>query len=247
MRANDLTDGEREFEDERQRLYRESVTVEIEEIDGCKIYVAREIGSGEYECDSEAYRVIAEYEAVRERQRSAEHACAEAREFDWPEPEIAEADEPAPETVPPAGRLTARQLRFCEHYATQPVATRAAALAGYAEDSAYNQGHRLLKNPLVLARVAELRAERRLRYVVQADTLHDKLEAVLFDALSGGKHSAAVAALRLQAGLAGLAARPTGAAEPKARPARARKAKRRGRRRKDEKRRGRGRKNDEKR
>ena len=245
MRPNDLTDGEREFEDERQRLYRDSVTVGIEEIDGCKIYVAREIGSGEYECDADAYRVIAQYEAVRERQRAAEHACAEGRGFYWPEEPLAEADEPAPEAVPPAGRLTARQALFCENYATQPVATRAAVLAGYAEDSAYNQGHRLLKNPLVLARVAELRAERKLRYVVQADTLQDKLEAVFFDALSGGKHSAAVAALRLQAGLARLPAGP--AAEPKPRPARARKAGKRGARRHDEKRRARGRKNDEKR
>src|SRR5262249_25131423 len=42
-------------------------------------------------------------------------------------------------------KLLPRQEQFCRHYVTQPVATRAAVLAGYAERSAYNQGHRLLK------------------------------------------------------------------------------------------------------
>jgi phage terminase small subunit len=216
MAPIEFTDQEvRELEDEEQRMLRESVTVGIEDVDGYKIYMARVEGSGTYECSEEQYRIIAQYDAVKRRQGEAEVACATARDFDWPEPELAEEDEPAPEAVPPEGKLTARQALFCEGYAAQPVAARAAVLAGYAEENAANQGHRLLKNPLILSRVAALRAERKLRYVVEADTVHDKLEAVFFDALGNGHHAAAVAALRLQAGLARLPTRATADGEAK--------------------------------
>jgi len=248
MAPIEFTDQEiRELEDEDQRMLRESVTVGIEDVDGWKVYVARIEGSGTYECSEEQYRIIAQYDAVKRRQAEAEGACIAARGFDWPEEGLAEEDEPAPEAVPPEGKLTARQALFCENYTAQPVATRAAVLAGYSEDSAHNQGHRLLKNPLVLTRIAALRAERKLSYVLEPDTLHDKLEAVFFDALSERNHSAAVAALRLQAGLARLPTRLAAAAGAEARPARARKAARRSTQRHDEKRRGQGRKNDEKR
>lgn len=242
----DLTEEESEYEDERQRLFRESEPLGIEDVGGCRVCVAREIGNGSYECSEEAYRIITEYEAVRRRQAEAEDACMAARGWEYAEQDLAEEDEPAPEAVPPEGKLTARQALFCENYAARPVATRAAVLAGYSEDSAHNQGHRLLKNPQVLTRIAALRAARNLRYVIEPDTLQDKLEAVFFDALSERNHSAAVAALRLQAGLARLPTRPAAAADAKTRPARKRKPGRRGAHRNDEKRRGRGRKNDEK-
>ena len=78
--------------------------------------------------------------------------------------------------------------------------------------NAANPGYRLLKNPLVLDRIARLRAEQNLHYVVEPDTIHDKLEAVFFEALAERNHAAAVAALRLQAGLARL---PTRLAAPR--------------------------------
>ncbi len=93
------------------------------------------------------------------------------------------------------------------------MATRAAVLAGYEEDKAASQGSRLLKNPLVLTRIAALRAERNLRHVLDADAIQDKLEAVFFEALGDRDHSAAVSALRLQAGLARLPTRPAPAAD----------------------------------
>ncbi len=77
-------------------------------------------------------------------------------------------------------------------------------LAGYSEDSAAAYGSRLLKNPLVLDRIATLRREKDIHYVVEPDTVHDKLEAVFFEALGERNHAAAVAALRLQAALAGI-------------------------------------------
>lgn len=154
----------------------------------------------------EQHGFIEQFEYARHLQEEAEVACAEARWAPPPPPR-----EPEPDAIPPEGKLTPRQQEFCRHYATQPVAARAAALAGYAADHAANQGYRLLKNPLVLDRIAEWRAANGVRYVVEPDTLHDKLEAVFFEALSEGNHAAAIAALRLQAGLAGLPARPRGA------------------------------------
>ncbi|MCW5772591.1 MAG: terminase small subunit, partial [Rhodospirillaceae bacterium] len=95
-------------------------------------------------------------------------------------------------------------------------ATQAAALAGYAKEWARNQGYRLLKNPLVLDRIAELRKAQRIAYALERDTILDKLEALFFDALADRNHSAAVASLRLQATLGGLFAN---AAPRAARPA----------------------------
>jgi phage terminase small subunit len=208
MGVLDFTDEEiRAFEDENQRWLRESTAIGPEEVGGCTIYLARLEGSGIYECSEEKYRIVCQYDAAKRRQGDAEDACMQARGWAYPEEELAEEDEPAPEAIPPAGKLTARQVLFCEHYAAQPVAARAAVLAGYADGNATNHGSRLLKNPLVLARIAELRAEKKLSYVLEADTLHDKLEAVFFEAIGDRNHAAAVSALRLQAGLARLPTR----------------------------------------
>lgn len=150
------------------------------------------------------YRIVGEYGEAQERQADAEHACAKAR---WLKPPAPPPRPPEPEDVPAGGKLTPRQEEFCLHYAAQPVAIRAAVLAGYAESNADSYGPRLLKNPLVLERIAALRAQRGIRYKLERDTMHDKLEAVFFDALGGQKHAAAVAALRLQAVLGGIALR----------------------------------------
>lgn len=150
------------------------------------------------EVSAEQYRIIQEYQAADDRAAKGEW---EVEKRTRPPPQ------PAPEEVPASGQLMPRQEAFCRHYATQPVATRAAALAGYDASNAANQGYRLLKNPLVLERIARLRAEQNIRYVVEPDTIHDKLEAVYFEALAERNHAAAVAALRLQAGLARLPTR----------------------------------------
>ena len=153
-------------------------------------------------------------------QEAAEAAAAAAR---WsrlpPSPPWETEGEPEPEHVPPEGKLTPRQDEFCRHYAAQPVATRAAVLAGYSEDNASGYGSRLLKNPLILDRIAAFRAAERIHYVLERDTVHDKLEALFFDALGHRNHAAAVSALKLQAALAGMFQRqPAEAAEPQALP-----------------------------
>jgi len=199
-------------EDEAQCWLRESELVRIDEVGGGKVYLIRVQGNGIEEVGEEEWRIVDQYEAAKRRQAEAEALC-ERRWIKLPDPldEEDEDSELEPEAIPPAGKLTPRQALFCEHYAAQPVAARAAVLAGYGEDNANNQGYRLLKNPLVLTRIAALRAERDLHYVIEADTVQDKLEAVFFEALDARNHAAAVAALRLQAGLARL---PTRAAAP---------------------------------
>ncbi|MFO0987714.1 MAG: terminase small subunit [Alphaproteobacteria bacterium] len=158
------------------------------------------------------HRIVCEYGAALERQSDAREACAAAR---WRISAPPPARAPEPEDVPHGGRLTPRQEEFCLHYAAQPIATRAAILAGYAEANAAPYGSRLLNNPLVLDRIARLRTERHIRYVVERDTVHDKLEAVYFDALGERKHAAAVSALRLQAALAGMLGRAAAKREAK--------------------------------
>lgn len=208
--------------------YRESDAHDPEEIDGEIVYWASLCVGPRSHVHStvteEEHRFIGQFEEARDRQEEAYADAAAAR---WnPPPPPPPPREPEPEEIPPEGKLTPRQEEFCRHYAAQPVATRAAALAGYAKDNAANQGHRLLKNPFVLDRVAQLRAESGVPYVVQRDTMHDKLEAVFFDALSDRNHAAAVAALRLQASLAGMTARAAATPQSPAerRPARAKRS-----------------------
>jgi hypothetical protein len=166
------------------------------------------LGSGsistEFTVTAHHHRIVDEYGDAQERQQDAEEACAAAR---WKKPPAPPPRAPEPEDVPPGGKLTPRQGEFCRHYAAQPVATRAAILAGYSEDNAAPYGSRLLNNPLVLERIAKLRAEQQIRYVVERDTMHDKLEAVFFGALGERNHAAATSALRLQAALAGMLGR----------------------------------------
>lgn len=220
----DIVHDEYDEPDCEAERYCECSTAGYEDYGPDRVYRVHD-GSGLLEVDADTYRLVGQYEAARRRRFAAEEACMDARGWEHAEEPLAEEplaeeDEPAPESVPPAGKLTARQALFCDNYAAQPVAARAAVLAGYTEENAANQGHRLLKNPLILTRIAALRAERKLSYVLEADTVHDKLEAVFFDALSGGHHAAAVAALRLQAGLARLPTRATTAgAEGDAKPA----------------------------
>lgn len=55
--------------------------------------------------------------------------------------------------------LSGKIERFCEEYLVDYNATQAAIRAGYKENSAANQGSRLLKNDEVFARVRELQEE----------------------------------------------------------------------------------------
>lgn len=68
----------------------------------------------------------------------------------------------------PRETLNERQERFAEGIARGLPAGRAAREAGYASASAYSQGHELLKNPKIAARVATLREGRLKGYALTA-------------------------------------------------------------------------------
>ncbi len=56
-------------------------------------------------------------------------------------------------------KLKEKQELFCQNYFITHNATKAAQAAGYSEQSAYNQGYRLLKQPDIQDRLKELESE----------------------------------------------------------------------------------------
>jgi len=56
-------------------------------------------------------------------------------------------------------KLKEKQELFCQNYFITRNATKAAQASGYSEQSAYNQGYRLLKQPDIQDRLKELESE----------------------------------------------------------------------------------------
>ena len=129
------------------------------------------------------------------------------RYFHGPEAAVLEEAPPAnPEAPEPdetvGEALTERQLSFCERYVECPVARRAAREAGYAESTADKQASRLLKHPLIMRRILELRRKRQLEAAYRRETLLDKFDAVFAEAIERREFYAAIQALTMQARLA---------------------------------------------
>jgi phage terminase small subunit len=66
------------------------------------------------------------------------------------------------------GALSAKRETFCQHYLVSLDAARAAREAGYSARSAKQQGHELLKDEAVAARIQELKAERAAELKIDA-------------------------------------------------------------------------------
>jgi hypothetical protein len=113
--------------------------------------------------------------------------------------------ENAPEIETPGEALTERQEAFCRAYLECPVAGKAARLAGYSPAGARQQASRLLKHPLVIRRLHELRGVRGQDHQVRRDTLIDQAEAVFEAAMEKADYYAAMQALTMKARLAGFA------------------------------------------
>lgn len=122
-----------------------------------------------------------------------------AAAFDEPPPPNPEPPEPAEEV---GDALTPRQLAFCERYVERPVAALAARAAGYAASTAAKQAARLVKHPLVMRRILELRRKRHLEEAYRRETLLDKFEAIFAEAVERREFYAAIQALTMQARLA---------------------------------------------
>jgi phage terminase small subunit len=105
--------------------------------------------------------------------------------------------------------MKARQERFCHRFVECANAAAAAKAAGYAPGSARNTGYRLLRNPRIVSRIAQLQAEMAQANCRELDTLLGKLETVYRRAVDGHQFSAAARAVELQAKLAGLADKPS--------------------------------------
>lgn len=104
----------------------------------------------------------------------------------------------------PANALTSQREMFCRVYVGCGNAAEAARQAGYATDSARQQGHRLLADDTISHRIQELWAGAEVARATDRDLLVDKTEQ-LFDASMAAKNfNAAARALGLQARLAGF-------------------------------------------
>lgn len=100
--------------------------------------------------------------------------------------------------------LKPRQERFCRLFVECANAAQAARGAGYQPTYARNTGHRLLKQPEIIQRIAELRAIVAENECRDVDVLLTKLEMVYRRAIDDHQLSAATRAVELQARLGGV-------------------------------------------
>ncbi|MCC7166783.1 MAG: terminase small subunit [Rhodospirillales bacterium] len=116
-----------------------------------------------------------------------------------------------------AKRLKTRQDNFCRHYIRCYDPAAAAARAGYSPRSAASQASRLLRDPIIQARIAILQAEMSQGGCRDLEALIAKLENIYSRAINLGNYSAATAIVTAQARLLGLGPpRPKPAKEAKA-------------------------------
>jgi phage terminase small subunit len=104
---------------------------------------------------------------------------------------------------------------FCRHYAMDPNASAAAVAAGYSDDNSQKQGWRLLQRPEIVARIAELRAERAARDSLSLPALLAKLDTAYRIASDSGNAMAVVRIAEAEAKLPALFAKASaGTGEP---------------------------------
>ncbi len=110
---------------------------------------------------------------------------------------------PATAAPAPEKSMRPRHEAFCQHFVLLGNATDAAVHAGYALPWARNQGCRLMRQPPIQARVAEIRAGLARVYCLDAGVLLGKLEAVYQRAVGGLDFHAAARCVEIQARIAG--------------------------------------------
>ncbi len=109
--------------------------------------------------------------------------------------------------------LTHRQEKFCRGFVAYGTPRPAAVEAGYAPRWAVQHGHRLLRQPRIRDRIAELQAELARDSCRETDVMLGKLEAVYRRAMENHQFHAAVRAVEAQRRLTAqrrLAAPPDG-------------------------------------
>ena len=76
-------------------------------------------------------------------------------------------------------RITARQERFCQEFAKTGNATLSAVNAGYAQNSARQQGDRLLSNDDIKKRIEELNGEIKNQNILEAREMQEILTSII--------------------------------------------------------------------
>ena len=106
------------------------------------------------------------------------------------------------------GRLKPRQERFCQLFVECANASTAARDAGYSVEFAQNAGYRLLRHPLIAARIAAIQAEIGRTACRNAEVLLGKLETVYRRSVADRHFSTAARAVELQARISGMVRHP---------------------------------------
>ena len=75
--------------------------------------------------------------------------------------------------------MTARQERFCQEFAKTGNATLSAMNAGYAKNSANEQGARLLANDSIMNRIRELQGEIKNQNIMDAREMQEHLTSII--------------------------------------------------------------------
>ena len=106
-----------------------------------------------------------------------------------------------------SGDLTGKPLRsrheaFCQYFVLYGSAANAAREAGYAPQWCKNQGYRLMRQPRIRARVADIRRGLATDYARDPGVLMGKLEALYQRANEDHHFHAAVRAVEAQARIA---------------------------------------------
>jgi phage terminase small subunit len=76
-------------------------------------------------------------------------------------------------------KMTARQERFCQEFAKTGNATLSAFNAGYAKNSANEQGARLLANDSIMNRIRELQNEIKNQNIMDAREMQEVLTSII--------------------------------------------------------------------
>ncbi len=103
-----------------------------------------------------------------------------------------------PQEAPPK-QLRSRHEAFCQYFVLYGSARNAAREAGYAPAWCKNQGYRLMRQPRIRARVADIRRELARDYALDAEVLLGKLETLYQRANEDHHFHAAVRAVEAQA------------------------------------------------
>ena len=94
-------------------------------------------------------------------------------------------------------KLTAQQEQFCLEFIKDLNAVRAAIRAGYGEQHAKKNAWTIIRNPAVVERISELKADQTKRTQIKADDILRRLVRIAEKTEQEGDYQAAIRSLEL--------------------------------------------------